>query len=431
MSALAEVESSKLAEERCAEEHLQRILESRFFARADTMRRLLLYLWANRGQSISEYAIATDGLGRSENFDTGSDASVRVQMSRLRRKLKEFYEENPHEAELLQIPTGGHNLIIVPKEVLPDTETTGTKESEERAAAVKELRWRNALLIATLGALAIAVVGVGVLWQRLQATMQARQGALPNAFWQEFLAGDAPVKIILPTPVFFGFDDKPWLRLRSTQVNDFSEKDSSPDFRVLMDRLGESGTSKLDQSYTVTSDTLAAIDMARYLDLVGQAKRVSFGVTRDSPHKILEEASVVIIGTHATLSPFRDQVGTMNFLLGPAESWVSNAHPETGEQARYPVIEEGGSRRIEPSVLAVLPGQSKGLRLLVLESRHTGALVSMIASNEGVNDLEKLRRAHGNPDYFEVVVLSECEDNNVLRSWPVALHEYHVTPKSN
>jgi hypothetical protein len=43
-------------------------------------------------RKISEYAVATDALGRRIDFDPKTDASVRVQISRLRRKLKDFYE---------------------------------------------------------------------------------------------------------------------------------------------------------------------------------------------------------------------------------------------------------------------------------------------------------------------------------------------------
>lgn len=57
------------------------------------MRTLLVYLWEHQGESVSEYAISIDALGRQSDFDPKVDANVRVQVGRLRAKLKEGYEE--------------------------------------------------------------------------------------------------------------------------------------------------------------------------------------------------------------------------------------------------------------------------------------------------------------------------------------------------
>src|SRR5204862_7934843 len=71
---------------------LRQVADSETFRSAPTMRALLLYLWEHQGESISEYAIATEALGRSPGFDPKLDSTVRVQIARLRTKLKEFHE---------------------------------------------------------------------------------------------------------------------------------------------------------------------------------------------------------------------------------------------------------------------------------------------------------------------------------------------------
>src|SRR5882757_1404473 len=62
---------------------VRQVLESHAFERAPTLRTLLAYLWRIRDENISEYAIATEALGRSPSFDAKTDATVRVQISRL------------------------------------------------------------------------------------------------------------------------------------------------------------------------------------------------------------------------------------------------------------------------------------------------------------------------------------------------------------
>ena len=75
------------------------------------MRTLLHYLWQHRGEAISEYAIAVDALGRNPDFDPRADATVRVQIARLRAKLKEFYEGEGLAFPLrLSIPVGRHEI---------------------------------------------------------------------------------------------------------------------------------------------------------------------------------------------------------------------------------------------------------------------------------------------------------------------------------
>jgi hypothetical protein len=90
---------------------IDEIAESEVFRAAPAMRKLLVYLWQNQGGSISEYAIATEALGRPSDFDSRTDASVRVQVARLRTKLNEFYAREGKNFSLqLRIPVGGHEI---------------------------------------------------------------------------------------------------------------------------------------------------------------------------------------------------------------------------------------------------------------------------------------------------------------------------------
>ena len=73
-------------------ESLRCVIESHTFERAPTLRALLVYLWNMRDKPVSEYAIATEALGRSRSFDPKTDATVRVQVSRLRQRLEKFYQ---------------------------------------------------------------------------------------------------------------------------------------------------------------------------------------------------------------------------------------------------------------------------------------------------------------------------------------------------
>jgi len=399
------------------EAHVQRLLRSSHFARADTQRRLLEYLWRHRGENLSEYALAIEALGRNRSFDSSVDASVRVHISRLRRKLKDYYQQETGEPEILVIPTGTHQLLVI--DHLAHLPAAVELPAEATAPAIDYRRrmWIAAALAVFFAMITGALAAVWLL--SYQGTPETPK---PTQFWASFLQGNAPIKIILPTPVFFRFSNNNNLRFRSTNVNDFHSIQADSAFAAL---TGKMGTPNLDQSYTVTSDTLAAIDMARYLDTVGKNKqRISFEVTRDSNMMVLEQANVIAVGTHQTLQPFHQYLQAMNFSLAHDETDVTNAHPLPGELARYNISHESPERIVRPSIVAVLPGRSPGLKVLLLQSRDTAAIVSLLSSGAGSNSVEEMLRKNGNPQFYEMVVETELENNHPLRTWPVAVHAF-------
>jgi hypothetical protein len=401
------------------EEHVQQVLNSPHFVRAETQRRLLEYLWNHRTESLNEYALATDALGRKADFDSTADASVRVHISRLRRKLKDYYRETG-ESEVLVIPTGTHQLVVlqVPVSAAAEPEKPDKQPDITTSVVVPLARSLPLLVIAS----AVCLVVTGFLGWYAGQRASALSAPKATTFWSAFLNNNkAPIKIILPTPVFFMFANDKDLRIRSTRVNDFHDASVDPAFVALTKQLG---APVLQQSYTVTSDTLAAVSLARYLDSVGGRERVSFDVMRDSDMLVFEQSNVIALGTYQTLQPLHEYLEVMNFSLPHDEDAAINKKPQLGEQASYPVVRESPERIIRPSIIAMLPGRSAGLRVLLIESRDTAAVISLLSSNAGVNSIETMLQSHGNPEYWEMVVKTELNSDHALRTWPVTVHRF-------
>ncbi|MGI9074712.1 MAG: hypothetical protein ACR2JB_26125 [Bryobacteraceae bacterium] len=93
---------------------LTAVLTSRTFSKTPRLVALLEYLCVRYFQgdteSIKEYNIATDVFGRAADFDQASDAIVRVEVHRLRKKLKEFYAGEGVEQALEIVIQSGHYL---------------------------------------------------------------------------------------------------------------------------------------------------------------------------------------------------------------------------------------------------------------------------------------------------------------------------------
>jgi hypothetical protein len=102
---------SKLAAEADA------VLSDTVFRRSPVLSKLLRYLvnetTAGQGDILKSYAVAVDGLGRSESFDSASDSSARVQMVRLRKSLESHYAQHaPVDEHCLYLQPGSYRVRL-------------------------------------------------------------------------------------------------------------------------------------------------------------------------------------------------------------------------------------------------------------------------------------------------------------------------------
>src|SRR4029079_16315797 len=75
---------------------LERVLASEVFSRSQQLRRFLSFVveqtLSAQGHTLKESVLAHELYGKGTDFDGGTDAVVRVDASRLRDKLREYYE---------------------------------------------------------------------------------------------------------------------------------------------------------------------------------------------------------------------------------------------------------------------------------------------------------------------------------------------------
>lgn len=90
---------------------LAAVLASATFARAQRLVKLLDFIcekhFEGQDAEVCEYSIATEVLGRPANFDPAEDAIARVEIHRLRKKLREYYlAEGSRQPLKIIIPPG-------------------------------------------------------------------------------------------------------------------------------------------------------------------------------------------------------------------------------------------------------------------------------------------------------------------------------------
>src|ERR671939_1877848 len=90
---------------------LERILHSQIMQGSESLRAFLRFVVQKaidqQEDQLKEYTIATEVFGRGEQYSPRTDSVVRVQASRLRSKLQEYYfTEGKADQVLIELPKG-------------------------------------------------------------------------------------------------------------------------------------------------------------------------------------------------------------------------------------------------------------------------------------------------------------------------------------
>lgn len=433
--AMASAPMSGLVEKRStANSEIDRVLSSRLFVRSPILQKLLLYLWEHREEEISEYAIAVDALGRHVTFNPATDATVRVNIGRLRQKLRDHYLDDDKDAsERLEIPLGSHRVVLVcsaeqtplvtaPEDSrdevsVPPAPKHVSPEGELSSFVTSSRRW---LLWSIPTGIAVLLLGLAFVLIRHPRSSHNEANAHPLLSlqpWNTIASDRRPLRIIVATPVFFSWQaqgkpskDQRFL-VRDVGVNDFSELDKSAELQGLSHRYGRP---LLGQTYTVISDTYASVTLARFLDRNGLGDQSEVLDRAGATLSAIQRDNVIALGTTATLAPFSTDLALMNFALEPGDEKLLNRNPAKGEPALVQAEIESSDRSKWPGIIAVLPGDSPNSVRVLLIGRHTSALATFLTSSSGLDQLASMLRKTGEPRYFEAVVESEMSADRLV-----------------
>jgi hypothetical protein len=184
---------------------IERLTHSSVLHHSDSLCHLLRFLARHSldrpGMAIKEYQIATEVFGRPTDFDPRIDSTVRVQASRLRSKLAEYYAaEGIADDIVVEVPKGSYAL-----------------EFHERAGAGAELaafeprpvtlpQAPNAMR-RSISAVA-AIGGVTAITLVLLAVWSLRSASEPapalGVFWSRFIGDSQPPLVVFSNAEFVG-----------------------------------------------------------------------------------------------------------------------------------------------------------------------------------------------------------------------------------
>jgi adenylate cyclase len=125
------------AEKACVRGCLDKVLASPLFAQAARQQRFLRYVvdetLDGNAERLKGYTIAVEVFERDADFDPMLDAIVRVEATRLRAKLREYYDgEGSRDAARIEVPKGSYAVRI---EFPPEQAATAPRAERQGGAA--------------------------------------------------------------------------------------------------------------------------------------------------------------------------------------------------------------------------------------------------------------------------------------------------------
>jgi hypothetical protein len=373
-------------------QQIEKLTNSHILHGSESLCRLLRYLAEHTldhpDVPLKEYQIATEVLGRAANFDPQSDATVRVQVGRLRMKLVEYYgHEGIDDPIVVELPRGSYVLsfhVRTLEQPSPPTETIPVEPlHESRISVRKRDGWMIACGVLSV-LLVLAVATMAGLW--FSTTPSENVAASPTRgipqpyriFWSRFVSTPQQPWIIFSNGDFIGRPE--------TGMRYFNP---ATDSRAMI----------LDH-YTGVGEVLAVHALDRIFGLFQRPIRVKRGSLFSLDDA--ESNDLIFLGSPAENLTLLEIPATQEFVFQRATSGprkgdlgLSNVHPLPGESEMYMATPAGQPTSEDYAVISLGPGLDPLRSTLILGGTTTLGTQAAAEYVTRANDLaELLQRLH-------------------------------------
>jgi hypothetical protein len=415
-------------------EQLSKVLESQALHGSESLRAFLRFVVLkaldNQDVSLKEYTIATEVFGRHSNYDPRSDSVVRVQASRLRTKLHEYYNtEGKYDKVIIELPKGGYLptfayapdsdevIAAMPAlEMLPKALQTASIQSQQTAIETSGLK----LAIGGLAILAL-LFAAATLYYRAEATKgkdplspgptESAQLQAAAPLWSDFLKPSEPILVSFSNTQFEGTAETGMKLFRPMSP---ATKSAAPESATDSSRT-------ITEHYTGIGEVMGVYALADFFSRARYPFKVkrSLLLTWDD----LKSNNIVILGSSAENYLLRDLPQQQDFVFGVVKDetnnlsfGVINTKPQAGEQ-RYYFAKQAGPSRSQISedyaLISLLKGLDADHRLMILAgitTYGTQAAAEYVSKPEHIKELISQLNISSDPntlklpDYYQVLI---------------------------
>jgi hypothetical protein len=375
----------------------RRLRARQALGRSEGLNRLFDYLVesARAGTRPKEFEVATAVFGRGASFDGAQDASVRVAVHRLRRKLDEFYAgPGADEPVRLAIPKGEYRMVAELRPVEPAT-----------AASARPWRRYAAAGIALL--LALNLVAWAAFWTT-HGTERSLAGAQASAPWAALLKAGPPTLLVVGDYYIFGeINEAAGINrlVREYGINSREDLDT-----WLMDNPKAMGSYRdLDLYYLPVGAAFALRSVVPVLTRgAAHGEALHVVMASDLTPEMLKRNNIVYLGYVSGLGVLRAPVfAASRFSIGETYDELIDGvtHKAYVSQEGGPSpggASEGGATRRDYGYVTAFKGPA-GNRIVVIAGDRDTGLMQAAEALANPDALKALARAAGSADGFEAL----------------------------
>jgi hypothetical protein len=471
------------SQEEC-QRQVQKILHSASFRNASMLQHLLQYLavkaYDNGSESLKEYTIGVEAFGRPHDFDPKTDTIVRVQIHRLRQKLKEYYDsDGVHDPVSIDIPKGHYlpafEIVETPgQRFAPESapkptvlsnghhqEDAGPLTSPEKTRSRKSLVAYAVLTLVAASLLFATGMWVGSRHTRIKSSNQAPETNSESSsdssadpvkmFWSSFLGNDPTPVIAYPDAVFLldNFNDLFRFRRGATDYRGAPvDPHVAQQFASNPALVAKAGQLYYENSYLGFGE-LKAVGMLS--NLFGQmGLKPIIKPSRELTVDDLKQHNVIMLGSPsqniavAQLSTMGDfSFKNPDSLLEQWRGMIVDAHPRPNEASSYQTERDPSTQvlKADYSLITVQPGIVPGRYIADLgglDTTGSEGAVLFATSRQGIEELDRVLAPSEKPNAkntfptFQALLRIRLERGyDVLGASLITVHPLASTPSES
>jgi hypothetical protein len=443
---VAYIEASKTEEapfvsQEDRQRQIQKVLHSSSFRNASMLQHLLQYLAAkvdgHGPEALKEYTIGVEAFGRPQDFDPKTDTIVRVQIHRLRQKLKEYYDsDGVHDPIWIDIPKGHYLPTFEISETAGESSGPYPRQKADADGLLADVDgavvpaaepagggyfvWYSIIAAAVVASVFAAGLWVGSTrlhpgnaGQRASSNSQANSNKSTDpvkAFWSGFLGNDPAPIIAYPDAVFLldNFNDLFRFRHGATDYRGTPvDPHLAQQFASNPALVARAGQLYYENSYLGFGE-LQAVGMLSYL--FGQmGMKPVIKPSRELTVDDLKQHNVILLGSSAqniavahfsTMGDFSFK--NPNSMLEQWRGAIVNGNARSGEAATYRTERDPGTQvlKADYGLITVQPGVVPGRYIIVLaglDTTGTEGAVLFATSRSGIEELNRVLATPGKP----------------------------------
>jgi hypothetical protein len=418
---------------------IDRMVASSLLQGSDALCRLLQYLAHHTlnfpFDHLKEYTIATELFGRPQDFDPQSDASIRVQIGRLRNKIAEYNSSiGIDDPVVVELPKGKHALsfqrrvrqpvpVPVPEPVSEPTPepaaTVAISEPETRRSSPRSLALSLAILASSL-------LFCGTLFYMVHAratsasVKQVAVDAVPavfRTFWGPFLKGPEEPFLVYANANFVGTAD--------SGMRYFDPVRDSRD--------------QISQHYTGVGEVMGVLELQQLFQQLGGAR---FRVKRSGLFTLddARDNNLIFVGSPTENLTLNQIPNTREFAFrrqpaGP-NRWqevIVDLHPGAGEASLYVPTPQTRPMEVDYAVVSLTRGLEHRRWTLILagvSTVGTQAAVDFVCDKASLEQLLALLNPKGPRKLrpFEALLRVKVANDVPLQSQLVVLRRTDDAP---